>query len=71
MVIDRYYSAATLKFSQPENEEQKAGALAAATTELEKLFKKQDFGRMKVVHVFHIFIYICTNVFTMPGLLGR
>lgn len=61
MVTDRCYSAATLEFSQPENEERKVRALAAATTELEKLFKKQDFGRMKVVHFF--FIYLYTHAF--------
>lgn len=49
MSIDRCYAAATLELSQPENEERKARALAAATTELERLFRKQDFGRMKVV----------------------
>lgn len=58
MVTDRNYTAATLEFSQPENEERKVKALAAATSELEKLFKKQDFGRMKVDHIFHIFIYL-------------
>ena len=30
-------------------EDAKAQALSAATSEFEKLFKKQDFGRMKVV----------------------
>ena len=45
----RCYTAATLELSQPENEERKARALAAATTELERLFRKEDFGRMKVV----------------------
>lgn len=54
MVTDRCYSAATLEFSQPENEERKVRALAAATTELEKLFKKQDFGRMKVIGQFNL-----------------
>lgn len=49
MVSHRSYAAATLELSQPDNEERKAKALAAATTELERLFKKEDFGRMKVV----------------------
>lgn len=48
MVFDRCYAAATLELSQPENEDRKAKALAAATTELERLFRKEDFGRMKV-----------------------
>ncbi|KAJ9696489.1 hypothetical protein PVL29_008622 [Vitis rotundifolia] len=51
---ERCYSAATLEFSQPENEERKVRALAAAATELEKLFKKQDFGRMKVIGQFNL-----------------
>lgn len=49
MVVDSCYAAATLELSQPDNEERKAKALAAATTELERLFRKKDFGRMKVV----------------------
>lgn len=51
---NRCYAAATLELSQPDNEERKARALAAATTELERLFRKKDFGRMKVV--------FCTSV---------
>ncbi|KAL6271825.1 hypothetical protein ACE6H2_028736 [Prunus campanulata] len=50
----RCYAAATLELSQPENEERKARALAAATTELERLFRKQDFGRMKVIGQFNL-----------------
>ncbi|XP_044491653.1 DNA mismatch repair protein PMS1 isoform X4 [Mangifera indica] len=50
----RCYAAATLELSQPENEERKAGALAAATTELERLFRKDDFGRMKVIGQFNL-----------------
>ena len=42
------YSAANFKFSEPEMEEEKERALRAATTELERLFKKEDFSRMKV-----------------------
>ena len=45
----RCYAAATLELSQPENEDRKSRALAEATKELEKLFRKEDFGRMKVV----------------------
>ncbi|KAL4572133.1 hypothetical protein LXL04_018902 [Taraxacum kok-saghyz] len=37
------------KKSQVVKEDAKAQALSAATSEFEKLFKKQDFGRMKVV----------------------
>ncbi|XP_041020183.1 DNA mismatch repair protein PMS1 isoform X2 [Juglans microcarpa x Juglans regia] len=43
----RCYAAATLELSQPDNEDRKEKALAAATTELERLFRKEDFGRMK------------------------
>ncbi|KAJ7977551.1 DNA mismatch repair protein [Quillaja saponaria] len=53
-VNKRAYTAATLELSQPENEERKARALAAATTELERLFKKEDFGRMKVIGQFNL-----------------
>lgn len=48
MIMHRAFAAATLEFSQPENEDRKAGALAAAATELERLFRKEDFSRMKV-----------------------
>ncbi|KAL4588255.1 hypothetical protein LXL04_001138 [Taraxacum kok-saghyz] len=44
-----FYAAATLEKSQVVKEDGKAQALSAATSEFEKLFKKQDFGRMKVV----------------------
>ncbi|KAH9786373.1 DNA mismatch repair protein PMS1 [Citrus sinensis] len=50
----RCFAAATLELSQPENEERKARALAAATTELERLFRKEDFGRMKVIGQFNL-----------------
>ncbi|KAG9443779.1 hypothetical protein H6P81_015119 [Aristolochia fimbriata] len=50
----RCYAAATLEASQTENEEGKEHALAAATTELEKFFKKEDFGRMKVIGQFNL-----------------
>lgn len=52
--IRRSYSAATLDLSQSANEEGKAKALAAATIELEKLFRKTDFGRMKVIGQFNL-----------------
>lgn len=48
------FVAATLELSQPENEERKARALAAATTELERLFRKEDFCRMKVIGQFNL-----------------
>ncbi|XP_028804109.1 DNA mismatch repair protein PMS1-like [Neltuma alba] len=48
------YSAANLKFSELEIEEQKERALCAATTELERLFKKKDFSRMKVIGQFNL-----------------
>ncbi|KAL5543774.1 hypothetical protein UlMin_007558, partial [Ulmus minor] len=44
MKAKRCFAAATLELSQPENEEQKERALAAATTELERFFRKEDFG---------------------------
>ncbi|KAJ8898622.1 hypothetical protein K2173_004235 [Erythroxylum novogranatense] len=50
----RSYAAASLELSQPDNEERKAGALAAAITELERLFKKQDFCHMKVIGQFNL-----------------
>ncbi|PON96568.1 DNA mismatch repair protein [Trema orientale] len=50
----RCYAAATLELSQPENEDRKARALAEATRELEKLFRKEDFGRMKVIGQFNL-----------------
>uniref|UniRef100_A0A803NE06 Uncharacterized protein n=1 Tax=Chenopodium quinoa TaxID=63459 RepID=A0A803NE06_CHEQI len=50
----RCYAAATLELSQADNEEWKARALAAATTELERLFRKKDFGRMKVIGQFNL-----------------
>lgn len=50
----RCYAAATLALSQADNEEWKARALAAATTELERLFRKRDFGRMKVIGQFNL-----------------
>lgn len=44
----RCFAAATLELSQPDDEERKARALAAATSELERLFRKEDFRRMQV-----------------------
>ncbi|XP_078429747.1 DNA mismatch repair protein isoform X2 [Wolffia australiana] len=44
---ERCYSAATLMAVQLENQREKAELLNAATFELEKYFKKEDFGRMK------------------------
>ncbi|CAN4091434.1 unnamed protein product [Withania somnifera] len=48
------YAAATLELSATENEEAKARALIAATNELERLFKKEDFTRMKVIGQFNL-----------------
>ncbi|XP_062001361.1 uncharacterized protein LOC133718496 isoform X2 [Rosa rugosa] len=45
----RCNTAATLELSQAEHEERKARALAAAATELGRLLRKEDFGRMKIV----------------------
>lgn len=44
----RCFAAATLELSQPDDEERKARALAAATSELERFFRKEDFRRMQV-----------------------
>ncbi|KAL9235773.1 hypothetical protein vseg_010509 [Gypsophila vaccaria] len=51
---ERCYGAATLALSQSDNEESKARSLDAATTELERLFSKSDFGRMKVIGQFNL-----------------
>lgn len=48
MTSYRCFAAATLELSQPDDEERKARALAAATSELERLFRKEDFRRMQV-----------------------
>ncbi|KAH9622924.1 hypothetical protein KSS87_013132 [Heliosperma pusillum] len=50
----RRYAAATLALSQVESEDWKARSLAAATTELERLFRKRDFSRMKVIGQFNL-----------------
>lgn len=43
-----------MELSQVVNEEGKAKALAAATSELERLFKKEDFKEMKVAYLCYI-----------------
>ncbi|KAK1428177.1 hypothetical protein QVD17_17006 [Tagetes erecta] len=48
------YADATLEISQVVKEDAKEKALSAATNELEKLFKKEDFGRMKVIGQFNL-----------------
>ncbi|GJV48597.1 hypothetical protein Tco_1438809 [Tanacetum coccineum] len=48
------YADATLEHSQVVKEDAKARALSAATIELEKLFKKEDFGRMKAIGQFNL-----------------
>nr|CAD1821916.1 unnamed protein product [Ananas comosus var. bracteatus] len=52
--IGRCFTAATLENFQPENDEGKACCLAAATNELERFFRKEDFGRMQVVGQFNL-----------------
>ncbi|KAL5983775.1 hypothetical protein ACLOJK_017867 [Asimina triloba] len=47
------FAAATLQNSQPENEG-KEKSLAAASIELERFFRKEDFGRMKVIGQFNL-----------------
>ncbi|TMW98551.1 hypothetical protein EJD97_003895 [Solanum chilense] len=54
MKTKRDYAAATLELSGSENEEAKARALIDATNELERLFKKEDFTRMKVIGQFNL-----------------
>ncbi|ESW16287.1 hypothetical protein PHAVU_007G144100 [Phaseolus vulgaris] len=54
-----HYSTATLELSQSQNGEEKERALAAAATELERLFKKEDFRRMKVIGQFNLGFIIC------------
>lgn len=58
MISRRSFTAATLELSQLVNEEWKAKTLAAATNELERLFKKEDFGRMKVRCCFYLFVHV-------------
>ncbi|KZV54362.1 hypothetical protein F511_03617 [Dorcoceras hygrometricum] len=48
------FTAASLELSQFANEEGKAKALAAATRELDRLFKKEDFNHMKVIGQFNL-----------------
>ncbi|MFS7901713.1 putative ribosomal protein S5 domain 2-type [Helianthus anomalus] len=48
------YADASLEISQVVEEDAKAQALSAAVSELEKLFKKEDFGRMKVIGQFNL-----------------
>ncbi|KAF5820378.1 putative ribosomal protein S5 domain 2-type [Helianthus annuus] len=48
------YADASLELSQVVEEDAKAQALSAAVSELEKLFKKEDFGRMKVIGQFNL-----------------
>lgn len=48
------FAAASLELSQGVNEEGKAKALAAATSELERLFRKEDFKQMKVIGQFNL-----------------
>ncbi|KAJ4910213.1 DNA mismatch repair protein PMS1 [Raphanus sativus] len=50
----RCFAAATLELSQQDDEERKARALAAATSELERLFRKEDFRRMQVLGQFNL-----------------
>ncbi|KAL3517451.1 hypothetical protein ACH5RR_020040 [Cinchona calisaya] len=54
MKIRGSYTAATLEHSQMTNEEGQSRALAAATSELKRLFKKEDFRQMKVIGQFNL-----------------
>ncbi|XP_051142118.1 DNA mismatch repair protein PMS1 isoform X3 [Andrographis paniculata] len=48
------FASASLELSQVVNEEEKSNQLAAATSELERLFKKEDFKQMKVIGQFNL-----------------
>ncbi|CAA3009783.1 DNA mismatch repair PMS1 [Olea europaea subsp. europaea] len=48
------FTAATLELSQSVDEGGKDRALAAATNELERLFRKEDFAQMKVIGQFNL-----------------
>ncbi|XP_006647441.1 DNA mismatch repair protein PMS1 isoform X2 [Oryza brachyantha] len=50
----RCYKAATLDNNVPDNEEGKSKSLAAATSELDRFFSKDDFGEMEVVGQFNL-----------------
>ncbi|KAG6495274.1 hypothetical protein ZIOFF_043068 [Zingiber officinale] len=50
----RCYTAAVIKNSQPEEEKEKAQCMEAATSELERYFKKEYFGQMQVVGQFNL-----------------
>ncbi|OIT08962.1 dna mismatch repair protein pms1, partial [Nicotiana attenuata] len=50
----RDYAAATLELTESENEVAKENAMIAATSELERLFKKEDFTKMKVIGQFNL-----------------
>ncbi|CAA0832028.1 DNA mismatch repair protein PMS1 [Striga hermonthica] len=54
MKLGSEFAAASLEHSQVVNEEGKTKALAAATSELERLFKKDDFKQMQVVGQFNL-----------------
>lgn len=63
LICPRSFAAATLEVSQQANEEWKAKALAAATNELERLFRKEDFGQMKVLCCFYLFVQVGPNLY--------
>nr|GEZ92497.1 DNA mismatch repair protein [Tanacetum cinerariifolium] len=52
--VCRCYADATLEHSQVVKEDAEARALSAGTSELEKLFKKEDSRRMKVISQFNL-----------------
>ncbi|XP_047335121.1 DNA mismatch repair protein PMS1 [Impatiens glandulifera] len=53
--LKRSFNAATLELSQPLlSGELKEQVLAAATCELERMFRKEDFGQMKVIGQFNL-----------------
>ncbi|XP_070011979.1 DNA mismatch repair protein PMS1-like isoform X2 [Nicotiana sylvestris] len=54
MKTKRDYAAATLELTESENEVAKEKALIAATSELERFFKKEDFTKMKVIGQFNL-----------------
>ncbi|XP_051142117.1 DNA mismatch repair protein PMS1 isoform X2 [Andrographis paniculata] len=52
--LEGCFASASLELSQVVNEEEKSNQLAAATSELERLFKKEDFKQMKVIGQFNL-----------------
>lgn len=72
MISYRCFAAATLELSQQDDEERKARALAAATSELERLFRKEDFRRMQVLILLleRSILSVCVCVYSFCSILA-